>query len=214
MNEGRLLAAERARDIAMEKLVSELKKIKLNHEETLETALDQSEYTRKKISQLLHDLSSYRETPADYFHSACTIEISIRSIIYSLPYRFPAEKFPLRMDTPISTEYSSLIVDTRGLKVAPMIFPAVLNSRGREVFNRHHINIREAGPAGMVAYTYSEEEAMKHMRAGGRPYYAVALKKIRGCPVLSERDVRKVYSSSKTLQHLKSCRVIFIIDRK
>lgn len=214
MNEGRLMASKRAHDIAMEKLVNVIKTIKLDHEETISSFLGKSSYTRKSLSRLLREDAACRETPADYFHDSCRVEISLRAIISSLPFRFPAEKFPRRMDNPVSTDYTSVIVDTRGLKVTPMLFPSLLNKRGREVFSRRHVNIRRSGRAGIVAWVYTINAAMNHRRAGNHPFFTVALKKVRGCPVISERDVKKIYSSDKTLQHLRNCRLIFIIDRK
>jgi len=214
LNESRLRASDRARDIAMEKLVSILKTLSLDSRETLDAMLRRSEFTRKKLSHQLKQISKQKTIPAGYFESACTLEISIRDIITTLPFNFPNEEFPLRIDNTIETEYSSLIIDTRGLKIVPMLFPAIVNSRGKEVFSRLHINIKKAGPSGMVTYVLSEQKAMNHRRAGIHPYYAVALKKVNGSPVLSERDIRKIYSSQKTMQQLKDCRVIFIIDRK
>ncbi len=55
---------------------------------------------------------------------------------------------------------------------------------------------------------------MKLRAAGGRPYYTVAVKELKGCPVLADRDIRKIFSSGETVGQLKRCRVIFIIDKK
>ncbi len=214
LNEGRLRASDRAHDIAMEKLVAVLKTLSLDSRETLEAMLSRSEFTRKKLSHQLKEKSKQKIIPAGYFESACILEISIRDIITTLPFNFPNEEFPLRIDNTIETEYSSLIIDTRGLKIGPMLFPAIVNSRGKEVFSRLHVNIKNAGPSGMVTYVFTEQKAMNHRRAGIHPYYAVALKKVNESPVLSERDISKIYSSQKKMQQLKDCRVIFIIDRK
>ena len=64
-----------------------------------------------------------------------------------------------------------------------------------------------------VSYVYNDKEALKHIKAGEKPYFCAALKSIQGSPVLSDDDLKKVYSDKKNLDSLRKCRVIFIIDR-
>jgi hypothetical protein len=66
----------------------------------------------------------------------------------------------------------------------------------------------------MVSYVNRDDEARKNKRIGEHPLFAVAVNKNGGCPVLSEADVRKLFSSQKTLKALRECRIVFIIDRK
>ena len=40
------------------------------------------------------------------------------------------------------------------------------------------------------------------------------MKEMKGCPVIANRDIRKIFSSGDTVGQLKKCRVIFIIDKK
>src|SRR5208337_4872049 len=99
------------------------------------------------------------------------------------------------------------------LKVAPMILPSVFNENGLEVFGRLYVDIRHATRFGIVGYAFSEKEAMKSPLAGDHPYYTDAIGEMKGCPVISNRDVRKIFSSVRTVENLKKCRVIFIIDK-
>lgn len=205
-------AYERAREIALENLISAIKSIQV--EETLYMAdmLKKYEYTRERLDRNINSLP-VNHYPVDFYRSGCKIQLTIGDLISVFPYSYPREDFPRCASNPIQTEYTGLIIDTRGLDIEPMIFPVIFNSEGLEIYNRYYINISNAVRYGMVSYVHSEDEALKNKRIGDRPYYTVALKKNRGCPVLSEKDVRKIFSSEKTIVELQKCKVIFIIDR-
>ena len=66
---------------------------------------------------------------------------------------------------------------------------------------------------GLVSYVYNEKEAFNHPKAGEYPYFATSMKNINNNPILNNEDIKRIYSSSKTLYELKKCKVIFIINR-
>jgi hypothetical protein len=214
LNHARLLSYNRAKEKAMENMMVILKSVKVDSDNYLSDIIEKNEFSQSKIYDVISSKAKLKEFPGGFSKTACLMELKISDIIPVLPYKYPAQRFPERMDIPIETEYTSLIVDARGISVEPMILPSILNEDGLEIYGRYMVNINAAGRNGIVSYAYNEQEAMKHKKAGAKPYYSVALKSLNGCPVISDRDIRKIYSSAENLKKLKNCGVIFIIDRK
>lgn len=211
LEQGRQDCNSRARTMALESLGRGITSLRIDPWTTLGELLETDFETRRKVSRALEG-ASCRTSPSGH-GTQCTARLPMGDIVTSLPYRYPAEPFPRRDDVTIPTEYTSVIIDARGLAVTPMVFPSIFNSDGLEIFGRDYIDIRYALRYGAVTFVHTDEEALSHKKAGSNPLYCVALKEMRGCPVLSERDARKISSSDKTLAGLKKCRVIFIISR-
>ena len=214
LNHARLLSYKKAKESAMENMMSVLKTVRVDSDNYLSDIIEKNEFSQSKIYDVIASKAKLREYPGGFTKTACSMELKISDIIPVIPYKYPAHKFPERMDIPIETEYTGLVVDARGISVEPMILPSILNEDGLEIYGRYMVNINAAGKNGIVAYAYNEQDAMKHKKAGDKPYYAVAVKSLNGSPVISDRDIRKIYSSAENLKRLKNCGVIFIIDRK
>ncbi len=213
INRGRVSAYRKARENAVENMVRLVRGIRVDADTTLEELLEQSDAARSRIVGVINGRVKVREYPLDFITSACRAELRIGDILQAVPYTYPGDEFPTRLDNPIPTRYSSLVIDTRGLRVEPMILPSVFSEEGLEVYGRFRVDIRHSTKYGIVAYATSQDEAMNNRLAGDRPYYTVALREMKGCPVIADRDVRKILSSPETVAQLKRCRVIFIIDK-
>jgi hypothetical protein len=214
LNRGRTDAYRKARDRAVENLVRLIKGIRVDADTMLSDILEQSDTAQQRIASVIAARMKVREYPNDFASSACTAELKIGDLLHAVPYSFPGDDFPVRVDNPIPTSYTSLIIDARGLPVEPMILPSIYDENGLEVYGRYYVDIRYAGKHGLASYAHNEDEAMKIRAAGGHPYYSVAVKEMKGCPVLADRDIRRIFSSSDTVAQLKRCKVIFIIDKK
>jgi hypothetical protein len=207
------LAYRRAKDSAVVSAMAILKNIRIDSSNTFYDLLERDHIVRQKLSDYLNTNVISREVYIDYLTRGALIELKISELIKVINYDFPERAFPLRSDIDISTSYTSLIVDTRGLDVEPMLLPVVYNENGLEVYSKDYISASYAVKHNAVSYVYNEREALKHIKAGDKPYFCVALKSIHGSPVLSDDDLKKVYSDKKNLDSLRKCRVIFIIDR-
>lgn len=213
LNRGRAEAYRKAREMAMTNMVRLVKGIRVDADTMLADLLEQNDEARSRIVAVMSGRVKAVEYPVDFATSGCRAELKIGDILPAVPYSYPADEFPSRIDNPIATDYTGLIINAKGLPVEPMILPSVFSEEGLEVYGRYNVDIRHAGKHGIVAYAHSEDEAMKLKAAGGHPYYTVALKEMKGCPVVADRDVRKIFSSRNTVDMLKKCRVIFIIDK-
>ena len=214
INRARMESYHRARETALERLMSAVKIIQVEPERNFRDLVNENIYARKRLSEVLIDLARVRLAPLDFNSAYCEARLGLGDLVTAVPRDFPGHDFPSIDDTPLRTEYSGLIVDCRGLKIEPMIFPSIYNEYGLEIYGRIYAEGRSAARHGLAAYSYSEDEARRHKTAGNRPFYTVALKSLNGCPVISDRDTRRVLSSPQTRNNLKKCRVILILDRK
>ncbi|MDY6933152.1 MAG: hypothetical protein SVZ03_02890 [Spirochaetota bacterium] len=213
INRARADAYTLAREEAIVNIYEAIKEIRIDVGNTVRDLIKDNKYIQTRLSALIEYSISENEYPVDFFTTQCEIKLRMSDIIASIPFDFPFQNFPLRDDTPISTYYSGLIVDGRGLNIKPMLFPSIYNDNGLEIYGRYYIKSQFACNFGMVSYCYSEEEAFNDKRAGKNPYFTVALKEIKGCPVLSDKDARRIFSDKETINNLAECRVIFILDR-
>jgi hypothetical protein len=213
LNRGRVDAYRRARERAVENMVQLVKGIRVDADTMLADLLERSDAVQMRIVNLIASRVKAREFPMDFATSGCRIELLIGDLLPAVPYTYPSDEFPYRIDNPIHTNYTGLIIDMRGLNVEPMILPSIFNEEGLEVYGRHMVDIRHATKYGIVAYADSHDKAMKNRAAGDHPYFTMAVREIKGCPVLADRDVRKIFSGTGTMEQLKKCRVIFIIDK-
>jgi len=211
---GRVDAYRKARERAIQGMVRLVKDVRVDADTTLSELLERSDVFQSRIVAIINGKIRARGFPVDFATSGCRAELRIGDLLPAVPYTYPGEEFPARIDAPVPTVYSSLVIDTRGLPVEPMMLPSVLNEDGLEVYGRFFVDIRNAGRYGIVAYAHGEDEAMKYRAAGDHPFYTVALRAVKGCPVIADSDVRKIFSSPQTVEQLRKCRVIFIIDKK
>ncbi len=212
INKARRDTYSQAREKAVENLVSVMKTIRVEPDKTLNDLLIENVITQEILSKNLLNWLKYKEYPENFYTALCEVKLNFGVLITALPINYPSNKFPVRDDIPLSTYYSSLIVDSRGLEVEPMLLPSIYSEDGLEIYGKQFIESSSIMEGGMISYCNTEEEAMKSKRAGERPYFTIALKSIRGCPVISEKDTRRILSNKMTIKNLKNSRVVFIID--
>lgn len=213
ISEAAARAFERAKDMAFSEAVLRLKDLRVDNHTFFSDLINTDPVVRQRFSELLNSQTSFREVYIDYLTRGCVLEINTGELIRAVNFTFPDRDFPMRSDMEISTHYTSLIIDTRGLGVKPMLLPVVYNESGLEVYSKNYINAGEAVKHNVVSYVYNEKDALKHRKAGGKPFFTVAIKESNGSPVISDDDIKRIFSHKKNLDYLKRCRVIFIIDR-
>lgn len=213
LNHARREAYRSAREQALVNLARIIPAMRVDADTTIADILERDTVSRERLGDIMQRKLRMLESPGDFFSSTCRASLVIAELIPAMPYQYPGDDFPLRTDNPIPTQYTALIIDTRGLGIQPMIFPSVFSAAGLELYGRNFVDIRQVSRQGIASYAYTEQEAMKHRRAGEHPYFSIALRGFKGCPVISDQDTRKIFSGTRTLENLKQCRVIFIIDR-
>ncbi len=203
----------RAKEKAMESASQVITSIQVSSTERIIDIIERDPVARGRLMRVVHQYSKFREKSAGSLETACEMEFSAGYLLTMLNIDFPCDEFPLSSDTASPTLYTSLIVDVRGLGIKPMLLPSIYNETGLEIYGKNFISGNDAVYHLAVSYTFSENEAKNHKKAGKHPFFCAALKNLNGSPVLSDDDIKRVFSHKKNLAYLKKCRVIFVIDR-
>jgi hypothetical protein len=213
LNKAREAAYISAKEDAIINMADAVKSLRVDPQNKFIDIMKDNALTQKIISEKISNSMTCKEYPAGFDSAICEAKLTFGSIIASIPYNFPSNDFPVRAEIPIATPYSSLIIDSRGLDIKPMLFPAIYSDIGLEIYGKNFIDSSSAVKGGMVSYCYNEDQAQIDPRAGEHPYLSVAMKSLNNCPVLREKDVRRILSSQTTINNLKKCKVILIIDK-
>ncbi|MBN1500275.1 MAG: hypothetical protein JW982_08970 [Spirochaetes bacterium] len=213
INKARLEAYEQSGKLSRELITKELKNLQIDSTTTFEDLLKESEYSRRMAAELIQNKIKTRKVPYNFSSAKCISSLKISDIIAALPLDFPDYDFPDFGTGIIPTDYTSVVIDVRGLGITPMIFPSIYSEDGIEIYGRTLITPGKIDSSGPVSFCFNETEALKHKKAGIHPFYTVALKNLRNSPVIANEDVDRILCSKVTRSNIKSCKVIFIIDR-
>jgi hypothetical protein len=213
ISEARSISYERSKEKALANAINTISAIQVDNENKISDLIKTDPFVRRNIYEIIEKNSVYKDVTSDYLISSCQLELKTGYLAEAINYSFPKDKFPVQDNIEISTLYSSIIIDVRGLGIKPMLIPSIVNENGLEIYSKNFINPDDAVKFNIVSYVYTEKDAMKHKKAGKNPLFCIALKNINGNPVISYNDVKKIFSHKKNIEYLKKCRVIFIIDR-
>ncbi len=214
LNRARQAAYRHSLKNAMEEMASSIQHIMVDPGTSMGTLLRRETHTQLQLAELIQQRSKSRIFPSGFSTAKCELSIPMGELLYAIPYTFPDRDFPNIWGDTVPTEYTGLIIDARGLGLQPMLLPSLYDETGREIFGREYIHSPTAVDRGTVAYCYDEDEAMRHAKSGGRPFFTVALRAMRGCPVIASNDAAKVYSSPDTRNNLKNCNIVIIIEKE
>ncbi|MCX7679780.1 MAG: hypothetical protein N2316_11275 [Spirochaetes bacterium] len=214
INNARKEALEYAKDRAVEKLCATLRMLRFDGTKRVGDIIRENEEIKRKLSETISTRVYFRTRPLDFYSESCEAKINFGDVIAALSFDFPELPFPQRDDAKIRTDYTSLIIDARGLEVYPMLLPSIFTEHGFEIYSYRYVNAAAVHKYGMATYCTSETDAMAHKKAGSHPYYISAIRALRGCPVIADRDARRIFASPVTKENLKNCKVIIILSPK
>jgi hypothetical protein len=110
--------------------------------------------------------------------------------------------------------YTSVIIDTRGLRVERSMAPKIRRSSGEEVWGTLNVDPDFVIEHGICVYARSLSEARSNKRAGQNPLIIRAIGRAGGAfncdAVLSDEDADYLLRAGQDF--LKDCRVIFLVD--
>jgi len=213
ISDARNISYERAKEKALIDAINIINEIQVDNEKKIKDLVRSDLAVRQTISKIIEEYSHYKDKPSGYLSSTCDLEFNLGYLLTAINYNFPVDRFPVSDNIEISTLYTSIIIDVRGLNIKPMLLPSIINENGLEVYNKNFIKPGDAVKYNPVSYVYNEKDAIKHKKAGKHPLFCAALKNMNGNPVISDDDVKKIFSHKKNIEYLSKCRVIFIIDR-
>jgi hypothetical protein len=119
------------------------------------------------------------------------------------------------MPAPDSAEYTSLIVDCRGLRVAACPAPKLYDNERAEVYGTMKISPDFVNEVGIVSYPRSMQEARTSPRAGKNPLVIRArgvADNNRFHPIISTHDAEKIRDANHDSKFMERVAVIFLVD--
>jgi hypothetical protein len=111
--------------------------------------------------------------------------------------------------------YTGMVVDARGLQARPAMSPKILDENGKEVYGSTNVDRDYAVQQGVSGYARDLTAAQSNQRVTNNP---VSLKGIRtdgpgrSDIIISNADADVIRSSAETMNVLKKCRVMIVLD--
>ncbi|RJR38405.1 MAG: hypothetical protein C4576_22345 [Desulfobacteraceae bacterium] len=221
------MKSEKARTAASEEAVKSAKsnlfdlvgKIKVDSVTTVKDLMTQSEPLRKKIQELVQDVSPKKVR----FGKDGRVEALVSMPMYGdlselvLPNAIRAiDSVQPNVPSPNSKDsFTGLIVECTGIRVRPSIFPSIFDEDGQLVFGSPYIHREHAIKRGVAAYTRDVSAAEKDERVSPRP---LIVKGIRAAAsgasdiVISNSDAAKVRANASHLKLLQNCRIMIVLE--
>ncbi|MCL1833618.1 MAG: hypothetical protein FWG49_03860, partial [Leptospirales bacterium] len=144
ISEARNISYEKSREKALINAINTISAMQVDSEKKIADLIKNDPVVRRNIYEIIEKNSIYKDVTSDYLISSCKFELNTGYITEAINYSFPKDNFPIQDNIEISTLYSSLIIDVRGLGIKPMLIPSVVNESGLEVYNKNFINPDDA----------------------------------------------------------------------
>ncbi len=204
-------------------IIEILKQVKIYNGLTVGEYASNNDVILAGIEKTAGDALIVRQT----YTSALDIEIEIETSIYGgfLQLTLPDEIRQISEINPEKTEqtgkglgefpYTGLILDARGLKVAPVLYPVIVSEQGRKVYSSLFISREFAVQYGACLYLCDIEKAKGHKRTGPRPIILKGLRKSGkndSSIMIGMKDAKKLEKLQERHQFFKECRVIIVVD--
>ncbi len=204
------LGAERAAKLdAMRNILEILKGVKVTAGSTVGGVMESDSRVKAEIEGIVRN---FRIVDTRYYSDG-GVEVDVEIKLDGKLTRAlmpPVEK--RNVPTGGAKKWTSLIVDARGKKAAPVIVPRVVDEKGEEIYGPSVVSDEALGSRGMVAYVGSLEEAKKSNRAGERPLVVKALRAEDGQFVITNADAGPLKSEANDLSFLAEGRVLVVLD--
>ena len=121
------------------------------------------------------------------------------------------------VSAPAHGDYTSLIIDARGLDMQRTISPKLLRADGSEVWGTMSVTPDFAIEVGIASFTTGMEDAKQNKRAGSNPLVVKAVGAVpQGAmkmPFISNEDAALILAENARSKFADNCKVIFVVDR-
>jgi len=205
---------------AMKNLIDILKNIKIARQ-SVEEFVASNDDIMAQFENTISDVSAIKQ----YYTSDGALEIEVKTSMYGsfLQFILPhtIAQIPEIHSIKVSDEvlkqrgkYTGLVLDTRGLKFKPLLYPIIKNEYGEEIYSELYINREYAVQRGICQYSCDMEKAVADKRVGANP---LVLKGLRigdesNSIIINKSDAEKIEKIIERHSFFKECRVIIVID--
>ena len=110
-------------------------------------------------------------------------------------------------------KFTGLVLDARGLKFEPLLYPVIKNERGEEIYSAVFINREYAVQYGVCQYFCTMEKASVSERVGKNPLVLKGLRigEDKNSIILNKSDAEKIEKLVERHSFFKECRVIIVL---
>ena len=110
--------------------------------------------------------------------------------------------------------YTGLVLDARGLKFEPVLYPLIKDEYGGEIYSSVLINREYAVQNGVCKYFCSMEKAVTNERVGKNPLVLKGLRigEDKNSIILNKTDAEKIEKIIEHHSFFKECRVIIVLN--
>ncbi|MBC7473025.1 MAG: hypothetical protein H7263_01945 [Candidatus Sericytochromatia bacterium] len=217
----RLMAIRAAKTDAFRQLLETTEGVHVNAETVVRDFVTESDVVKTQVQGLVKGAEQVGDVR---YLSDGSVEIDLQIRIFGAesvasvikPEQHPDNITPTKLEpTNVSQNYTSVIVDCRGLNVQPAMSPSILDAEGGEVYYGNlPVDPDFVINQGIVSYAASISEAKKNARAGNNPLIVKGTK-VQGLfksdVSISDSDAKKLIGANNTAQFLKSSKVIMLI---
>ena len=166
-------------------------------------------YGKSRPGTMLLQAESQRDVDSDTEQPSVDPTKTVEPVLQ----RSEVETFPAVQQGP----FTSIIIDTRGLKVCPAMSPKIRRMDGSEVWGTVSVSPEFAVETGIVAYERSIDSAKHNARCGANPLIIRAVSRAgigasKCDPVISDEDAARLLSENANTKFCDKFNVIFVVD--
>lgn len=218
----RLLARRAAMADGFRRMLDALYRIHVDSETLVKDFVQESKLIKNQINELIKSAQKVdqRVLPSGLVEVDMVIKLysemkGLSGIIQPQKKRISPIPLDLKPRT-VDDDYTSVIVDCRGLGMVPAMRPAIIDqdSGGQLYVGSHSLQPSVVLEKGLVTYARSLNQARRTSRAGYNP---LIIRGLRGSGLfktdvtISEKDVRMILGVEENTQVLSMSKVIFVI---
>ena len=205
---------------AMRNLIAILKNIKIAHKSVKEFVASNDDIMAQ-IENTITDVSVIKQ----HYTSDGALEIEVETSMYGgflqliLPHEIAQipEIQSIEANDEVQKQrgkYTGLVLDVRGLKFEPLLYPVIKNEYGEEIYSEVFINREYAVQHGVCKYFCDIEKAVANKRVGKNPLVLKGLRvgEDKNAIILNKSDAEKIEKIIERHSFFKECRVAIVLD--
>jgi len=192
--QARLGAETAAKLDAFRNLLSQAKGLNVSAGKTVGQAMEE-DVIRGRVEGIIR---GYKVTARRYYSDSgveLDVEVPMGAIVDAVQ---PAATTVIGLNTEGPRKHTGVIVDARGLSLAPVLAPRLLDEAGAEVYAAEVVSNEALREQGVAGYFGSLDEAKKSERVGDRPLVIKALRTAGADLVLSADTIKQLKASNQS----------------
>jgi hypothetical protein len=204
------LGAERAAKLdAFRNILEAVKGAKVSGKQTVGAAMESSPEVKSRVEGVIKD---FKVLDTKYYSDGgvdLIVQVPLSGIADAI---VPASTAAAPAANAASGDATGIIINAKGLGVAPALAPRILDEKGAELYGPQTVSKDAMRANGVAAYSRSLDQAMKDGRISGKPMVIKAMKVSEPGSsdlVISGADAQKLGTLVSVLQQGK---VIIVTD--